>query len=203
MLKLYYSPGACSLASHIALREAGLPFEAIKVDGRTKIAASGESYWDVTPKGYVPALRLDDGAVLTEGTAILPYIADRNAAAGLAPAAGTLARYRMHEWLGYINSEVHKGFGPFFSPAATEQMKQAAREGLTKKLGFIQTELGTRSYLLGEQLSVADCYLFTILGWLRYAGLDIAQWPTLQAYHARIGARPATLGAMQAEGLIK
>ena len=203
MLKLYYSPNACSLASHIALREAGLPFETIKVDGRAKTAANGENYWDVTPKGYVPALRLDDGTVLTEGTAILPYIADRNPGAGLAPAAGTLARYRLHEWLGYINSEVHKGFGPFFSPASTDAVKQAAAENLSKKLNFIQIELGSKSYLLGEQFSVVDGYLFTVLGWLRFAGLSIAQWPALQAYHARIGARPAVLDAMKAEGLIK
>lgn len=203
MLKLYYMPGACSLASHIALREAGLQFETVKVDGRNKTTASGENYLDVTPKGYVPALRFDDGAVLTEGTAILPWIADRNAASGLAPAAGTLARYRLHEWLGYINSEVHKGFGPFFNPAATDAMKQAAAETLKKRLGYIESQLGGKSFLLGEQFTVADCYLFTILGWLRYAGLELSQWPALQAYHARIAARPAVIAAMKAEGLIK
>jgi len=203
MLKLYYMPGACSLASHIALREAGLPFEAIKVDGRNKTTAAGENYLDVTAKGYVPALRLDDGAVLTEGTAILPYIADRNAAAGLAPAAGTLARYRLHEWLGYINSEVHKSFGPFFNPAATDAAKQAGRDALTRRLGYAAAELGNKSFLLGEQFSVADCYLFTVLGWLRFAGLELSQWPALQAYHARIAARPAVIDALKAEGLLK
>ena len=203
MLKLYYSPGACSLDSHIALAESGQPFEAIKVDGRAKTAASGENYWDVTPKGYVPALRLDDGTVLTEGTAILPYIADRNPAAALAPAAGTLARYRLQEWLGYINSEVHKGFGPFFTPGATDAAKQAGRESLTKRLNYAQTELGSKSYLLGEQFTVADGYLFTVLRWLKAATLDLSQWPGLKAYHDRIAARPAVIAAMTAEGLIK
>jgi glutathione S-transferase len=204
MLKLYYSPGACSLASHIALCESGLPFEAIKVDGRAKTAASGESYWDVTAKGYVPALRLDDGAVLTESTAILPYIADRNPAAALAPAAGTLARYRLQEWLGYINSEVHKSFAAFFTPGATDAMKLTARENLTKKFNFIAKELAGKSFLMGEQYSVADSYLFTVLGWLRATGgLELVQWPALQAFHARVAARPASIAAMKAEGLLK
>ena len=203
MLKLYYSPGACSLASHIALQEAGLPFEAVRVDGRSKIAANGENYLEVTQKGYVPALRMGDGTVLTEGTAILPYIADQAPASALAPTAGTLARYRLHEWLGYLNSELHKNFGPFFSPATTDAMKETARENLKKKLAFVQTELGSKSFLLGEQFTVADCYLFTILGWLRFAGLDLADWQALQAYHARIGARPAAIAAMKTEGLIK
>lgn len=202
MLKLYYSPGACSLASHIALCEAGLKFEIAQVDRAKKVPSTGEDYLQVTAKGYVPALRLDDGAVLTEGTAILPYIADRNPASTLAPAAGTLARYRLHEWLGYINSEIHKAFGAFFSPSATDQMKQAARDTLTKRLDFTENELGSRSFLLGERFSVADCYLFTILSWLRFSSLELSQWSRLQAYYTRIGARPAVVAAMTAEGLV-
>jgi glutathione S-transferase len=201
-MKLYYSPGACSLASHIALREAGLPFEAIKVNGRTKVTAGGDDYLKVTPKGYVPALQLDDGQVLTEGTAILPYIADRNPAAQLAPAAGTLQRYRLHEWLGYINSEIHKNFGPFFAPNSTDEMKAIARQNLAKRFDFTQQQLEGRPFLLGDTFSVADAYLFTVLGWTRHVGIDLGQWPVLQAYHARIGARPTVVAAMQAEGLI-
>jgi glutathione S-transferase len=201
-MKLYFSPGACSLASHIALREAGLPFEAVKVNGRTKVTAGGDDYLKVTPKGYVPALQLDSGEVLTEGTAILPFIADRNPAAKLAPAAGTMERYRLHEWLGYINSEIHKNFGPFFAPNTSDEQKAAAKQNLTKRFDFTQQQLAGRSFLLGDTFSVADGYLFTVLGWTRHVGIDLGQWPGLQAYHARIGARPAVLAAMQAEGLI-
>jgi glutathione S-transferase len=201
-MKLYYSPGACSLASHIALLEAGLPFEAVQV-GRDKKAANGEDYWTVTAKGYVPALRLDDGSVLTEGTAILPYIADQKPAAKLAPPAGTLARYRMQEWLGYFNSEVHKGYGPFFTPGATDAAKQAAAANLGKKFDYVEKALGDGPYLLGEQFSVADAYAFVILGWSRMVGIDLAKWPHLKAYHERIGARANVVAAMKAEGLLK
>ncbi len=202
-MKLYYSPGACSLASNIALREAGLPFEAIKVNGRTKITDGGDDYLKVTPKGYVPALQLDDGHVLTEGTAILPYIADQKPAAQLAPAAGTLQRYRLHEWLGYINSEIHKNFGPFFAPNTTDEAKAIGRQNLAKRFEFTQQQLEGQTFLLGDTFSVADAYLFTVLGWTRHVGIDLGQWPGLQAYHARIAARPAVIAAMQAEGLIK
>jgi glutathione S-transferase len=202
-MKLYYSPGACSLASHIALQEAGLPFEAVKVDGRAKKAANGEDYWQVTAKGYVPALRLDDGQVLTEGTAILPYIADRNPDSGLAPAAGTLERYRMHEWLGYINSEVHKGFGPFFTPGVSDEAKAAAKAALGKRFAFVQQALEGREFLVGDRFTVADAYLFTVLGWTRIVGIDLAEWPVLKAWHGKIAHRPAVQAAMRAEGLIK
>ena len=202
-MKLYYSPGACSLASHIALKEAGLAFEAIKVDGRSKQAANGEDYWQVTPKGYVPALRLDDGQVLTEGTAILPYVGDRAPDSGLAPAAGTLDRYRLHEWLGYINSEVHKGFGPFFAPGSSEEAKAAARTNLGKRFGFLQQSLEGREFLVGERFTVADAYLFTVLGWTRIVGIDLGEWPVLKAWHEKIRQRPAVQAAMRAEGLVK
>jgi glutathione S-transferase len=201
-MKLYYSPGACSLASHIALLEAGLPFEAVQV-GRDKKAANGEDYWTVTAKGYVPALRLDDGSVLTESTATLPYIADQKPAAKLAPPAGTLARYRMQEWLGYFNSEVHKGYGPFFTPGASDEAKQAAAASLAKKFDYVEKTLGDGPYLLGEQYSVADAYAFVVLGWTRMVGIDLAKWPHLKAYHERIGARANVVAAMKAEGLVK
>ena len=202
-MKLYFSPGACSLASHIALREAGIDFEAVKVDGRAKKTATGEDYWSVTPKGYVPALRLDSGEVLTEGTAIMPYIADRNPAARIAPAPGTIERYRLHEWLGYINSEVHKAYGPMFTPGATEEAKAAAKANIGKKFDFVQKELGDKPYLMGEQFTVADGYLFTVLGWTNYVGIDLGAWPVLKAYHSRVAARPAVVAAMKAEGLIQ
>jgi glutathione S-transferase len=202
-MKLYFAPGACSLASHIALHEAGVAFEAIKVEGRGQKTAGGEDYSNITAKGYVPALKLDDGSILTEGTAILPYVGDLKPASGLAPAAGTMARYRLHEWLGYINSEVHKNFSPFFTPGTTDEQKAAAKTNLSRRLGFIENDLGTRSFLLGDSFTVADAYLFTVLGWLRYVGMGLDQWPQLKAYHGRIAGRPAVQAAMKAEGLIK
>lgn len=204
-MKLYYAPGACSLASHIALREAGLDFELEKVSGKagTKTTSGGEDYRTVTAKGYVPALRLDNGDVLTEGTAILPYVADRNAAANLAPPAGSFERYRLHEWLGYINSEVHKGYGPFFNPASTDEMKNAAKQALGKKFEWIQEQLAGKPFLLGDQFSVADGYLFVILGWTKIVGIDLGQWPGLKAFHERVGGRPAVQAALKAEGLSK
>jgi glutathione S-transferase len=203
-MKLYYSPGACSLASHIALREAGLPFELVQVVGRSGPKTAGdETYLSVTPKNYVPALRLDDGEVLTEGTAIMPFVADQAPSKHLAPAAGTRERYRLHEWLGYINSEVHKSYGPFFTPGASDAAKQAASDNLGRKFDFIVSQLGDRPFLLASGYSVADAYLFTILGWTKIVGVDLGKWPSLAAYHARIAARPAVIEAMKAEGLIK
>lgn len=202
-MKLYYSPGACSLASNIALREAGIDFELVKVEGRGQKTAGAEDYFKVTPKGYVPALRLDDGAVLTEGTAILPYIGDLKPASGLVPAAGTMPRYRTHEWLGYINSEVHKNFSPFFAPGTTDEQKAAAKTNLGKRFDFIQAELGDKPFLLGEQFTIADAYLFTVLGWCAYVGIDLGQWAGLKSYHGRIAGRPAVQAALKSEGLIK
>jgi glutathione S-transferase len=201
-VKLYFAPGACSLASHIALREAGLTFEAVKVEGRGTKTAGGENYASVTAKGYVPALRLDDGQVLTEGTAIMPYIADLAPASKLAPACGTMARYRLQEWLGYINSEVHKSFAPFFTPGATDVQKAAAKETLHRRIGFINDSLGDKPFLLGADFTVADAYLFTVLSWLKFIGDDLFPWPWLKAYQDRIAARPAVIAAMKAEGLI-
>lgn len=201
-MKLYYSPGACSLASHIALREAAIPFDAVKV-GRDKKTAEGSDFTTINPKGYVPALMLDDGQVLTEGTAVLQYIADRNPSAGLAPPAGDMQRYRLQEWLGFINSEIHKNFSPFFNPAVTEPMKDMAKANLVRRLDFTEQALRSKSYLLGERFSVADAYLFTILGWTKHVGLDLDQWPGLKALHARVAARQHVQDAMKAEGLLR
>ena len=202
-MKLYYSPGACSLASHIALREAGLSFEAVKVEGRGPKMAGGEDYSKVTAKGYVPALRLDDGSVLTEGTAILPFVGDQNPASGLTPAAGSMARYRLHEWLGFINSELHAKFGPFFIPGTTDEQKASAKTNLGRRFDFAQSELGNKQFLMGDTFTVADAYLFTVLGWCSFVGIDLGQWPGLKAYHGRIAGRPAVQAALKAEGLIK
>jgi glutathione S-transferase len=202
-MKLYYLTNACSLASNIALREAGLKFELVKVDRKTKMAADGLDYREVNPKGYVPALTLDDGQVLTENVAVLQYIADRNPAAKLAPAAGTLERYRLMEWLSYINSEIHKSFSPMFRAEASDQVKDYARNYLPQRLDYLQRALGSRSYLMGEQFTVADAYLFTVLGWGGYVNFDIGRWPQLKRLHERVGARPHTLEALKSEGLLK
>lgn len=199
-MKLYYSPGTCSLASHIALREAGVAFELVRV-GRDKKTPDGTDYNSINPKGYVPALGFDDGQVLTEGPAVLQYVADRNPSVGLASPPGDLQRYRLQEWLAYLSTEVHKNFGPFFIPAATEQMKEMARTNLLRRLSFVDKALAGKSFLCGDRFTVADAYLFTILTWCRYAGIDPGQWPALTAFHARVGARPQVREALKAEGL--
>ena len=202
-MKLYYFSGACSLASNISLREAGLAFELVKVDRRTKKTADGLDFNEVNPKGYVPALRLDNGEVLTENVAVLQYIADRNPAAQLAPAAGTLERYRLMEWLGFINSEVHKNFSPLFRDDAHEEVKQYARRALGVRLDYLDRSIGNRTFLTGEPFTVADAYLFTVLGWGRYVNVDLGQWPHLQRYVERVGARPHVIEALKSERLLK
>lgn len=199
-MKLYISPGACSMASNIALHEAGIQFEISKVDTRTK-RADGVDFLTINPKGYVPALRLDDGQVLTENVAVLQYIADLNPAAKLAPPAGTMERYRLQEWLSFINSEIHKSFSPLFSSEATEDMKTYARNYIAKRLAYLDGALGDNKYLMGEQFTIADAYLFTVLGWGAHVGVDIG--PKLKSYTDRVRARPHVIEAMTAEGLIK
>jgi glutathione S-transferase len=202
-MKLYYLKGACSLASNIALREAGLKFDLVSVDRRTKKASDGLDFNEVNPKGYVPALMLDSGEVLTENVTVLQYIADRNPAAKLAPPAGTMERYRLMEWLSFINSEVHKGFSPLFREDAPEDTKQYARKNLTVRLDYLQRSLGSKSFLMGDPYTVADPYLFTVLGWGAYVDLDIGKWPQLKRFVERVGARPHVIAALKAEGLQK
>jgi glutathione S-transferase len=202
-MKLYYFPAACSQAADISLREAGLKFELVKVDRHTRKAADGLDFNEVNPKRYVPALTLDSGEVLTENVAVLLYIADRNPAAKLAPPEGTLERYRLIESLSFINSELHKTFTPMFRADAPEESKQYARKNLTAQLDYTQRALGERSFLVGEVFTVADAYLFTVLSWGSYVKLDIGQWPQLQRYTQRIGARPHVIEALKAEGLVK
>ena len=201
-MKLFISPGACSLSPHIALREAGLPFTTELVDLRTKRTAGGADFSAINPKGYVPALQLDDGSLLTEGPAIVQYIADRAPERALAPAAGTLARYRLAEWLNFISSEVHKAYGPLFNPASGEDMKSAARAALAKRFTYINAELATRDYLVGGQFSVADGYLFTVTNWAGHVAVPLEGFSALQAFQDRVGARPMVQQALRDEGLI-
>jgi glutathione S-transferase len=202
-MKLFYAPGACSLSPHIALREAGLPFTLHKVDLKAKTIESGGDFNSVNGKGYVPALQLDSGEVLTEGPAIVQYIADQKPAAAIAPAAGTLERYKLQEWLNFITSELHKPMGSMFNPAQTAEWKEAVKATLSKRLDWLVKQLDGKSHLMGEKFSVADGYLFTVLSWASHVSFDLGKWPTLQQYVARIAARPKVAEALKAEGLTK
>ncbi|MBV8144309.1 MAG: glutathione transferase GstA [Gammaproteobacteria bacterium] len=202
-MKLYYFSGACSLASNISLREAGLEFELVRLDRRTRKTADGLDFHEVNPKGYVPALRLDSGEVLTENVAVLQYIADRNPAAKLAPPAGTMERYHLIEWLGFISSEIHKNFSPLFREDAHEEVKQYARRNLTGRLDYLNRAMGEGPYLMGDTFTVADAYLYTVLGWARFVKVDLAQWLQLQRYVERVGGRPHVVEALKSEHLQK
>jgi glutathione S-transferase len=202
-MKLYYSPGACSLSPHIVLREAGLPVELVKVDLAAKKLDDGGDYFAINPKGYVPAIVLPNGELLTEGPAIVQYIADQNLDSRLAPKSGTLERYRLQEWLNFISTEIHKGFSPLFKKDASADWKASAIETLSKRLDVVASKLQGKSYLLGEQFTVADAYLFTVLNWSRGVKLDLSKWPVLVEYQKRIASRPKVQEALKAEGLIK
>ncbi|MDO9072056.1 MAG: glutathione transferase GstA [Rubrivivax sp.] len=203
MTKLYYSPGACSLSPHIVLREAGLPFTLVLASTKTKKLADGSDYLAINPKGQVPLLELDDGQRLTEGPAIVQYIADQVPASGLAPAFGTMARYRLMEWLNFITSELHKGFGALFTPGMPEEAKTMARARLIDRLTWVDGQLAGKTWLMGEDFTVADAYLFTVAGWGKYVGVDIAPLANLSAYMGRVAKRPAVQEALKAEGLLK
>ena len=202
-MKLYYKPGACSLATHIVLHEAGETFDIEEVDteaGRTK---SGGDYTVINPKGYVPALELASGEVLSEGAAILQYIADQHPESDLAPKAGTIARARLQEYLNYTASELHKAFGPFFSSTAGEADKQAAGKAVAHKFDYLNDMFSDgRTYLLGSGFSVADAYLFVVANWSNFTGIDLKKWPHVAAFVDRVAARPAAQAAMKAEGLL-
>jgi glutathione S-transferase len=198
-MKLYYFPGACSQAPHIVLIEAGLAFEAVRIDIRTKRLETGEDYLAINPKGQVPALELDDGSVLTENAVVLQYIADQAPDARLIPPYGTLARYRVLEWLNYIATELHKGFAPLFHPSG--EPRAHAIEEISARLDYVERELGAGPYLGGAPFTIADSYLFVILGWARVFHLDFARWPALRAFRQRVGERPAVRAALHAEGL--
>ncbi|HTO18043.1 MAG TPA: glutathione transferase GstA [Pseudomonas sp.] len=204
-MKLYYAPGACSLSPHIVLRELGLDHQLERVDLRSQPhrTASGEDFSQISAKGYVPALRLADGELLTEGPAIVQYLADQKPEAGLLAPAGSLARARAQEWLNYIATELHKNFGALFRPDGPDEVKQAARAALAQRLRFTAEALQDREYLVGERFGVADAYLFVVLGWCQYLAIDLAPYPVLQAFQQRIAERPAVQGALKAEGLLK
>jgi len=202
MLQLYYTPGACSLASHIALRETGLEFGLIRVDLATGKTEQGEDFRAINAKGYVPALRLEDGQLLTENQVILQYLADRQPESGLAPAAGALPRYRLMEWLAFIATELHKGFGPLWNPATPEATRQDTLTRLAKRFDFVEAALNQRQSLTDADFSIADAYLFTVLGWAPLHHIDLSPWPALQAFQQRVASRPAVRAALQAEGLV-
>lgn len=201
-MKLYYSPGACSLAPHIVARELGLAIDIERVDNKTKTTATGENFLQVNAKGYVPALRLDDGTVLTEGPVISQYLADRKPGT-VAPAAGTMERYRVHELQGFINSELHKPFGPLFDANAPEAVKAYMLAVLNKRFTYLDGLLAGRDYLTGATFTIADAYLFVVSNWAQYVNLDLSGFANLQAFLKRVGSRPAVQAALKAEGLLK
>jgi glutathione S-transferase len=202
-MKLYYSPGACSLSPHIAFREAGLPVTLVKANTKTHQLDDGTDFYTINARGYVPVLELDDGVRLTEGPAIVQYLADRSPASGLAPAAGTIERYRLQEWLNFITSELHKQFSPLFAANTPAEYKEILKEKIAKRFDWLSGELKGKDYLMGKQFTVADGYLYTILRWTNFVGIDLAKWPVLAAYDARVAARPKVQEALIAEGLVK
>lgn len=202
-MKLYYLPGACSLSPNIVAHELGIALTLDKVDGKTKLTASGENFLEVNPKGYVPAIRLDDGEILTEGPAIVQYLADLKPESGLAPPNGTLARYRLQEILTYINSELHKTFSPLFNPAIPDETRAERVAYLKRRYGYIEGILSRQPYLMGEHFTVADAYLFVVTHWSRVIKLDLSEFPALLAFQKRVAERPAVQAAMREEGLIK
>jgi len=202
-MKLYYSPGACSLSPHIALHEAGLAFEPVLASTKTHKLQDGTDYYGINPLGYVPMLELDDGTRLREGPAIVQYIADLAPTKNLAPAAGTLQRYRLQEWLTFIGTEMHKGYSPLFNPNMPEEAKAIFKDKLKSRYEWLDGQFADKQYLMGDQFSVADGYLFTVTNWAKPTGVDISGFANLLAWHARVAARPAVQDAMKAEGLLK
>jgi glutathione S-transferase len=203
VMKLYYAPGACSLSPHIVSREAGIPLEYEQVDNREKKTKSGTDFWSINPKGYVPVLEIDNGQRLTEGPAIVQYLADQKPASGLMPAAGTLDRYRVQEWLNFVTSELHKSYGPIFRPTTPDEYKKISKENLGKRFDWLDKQLAGKQYLMGDKFTVADAYLFTVLRWSPRVEIDLAKWPNVQAYVDRVAARPKVQEALKAEGLVQ
>ena len=202
-MKLYYSNGACSLSPHIALREAGLPFDLVRASTKTHKLDDGTDYYTINPTGAVPMLELDNGERLSEGPAIVQYIADLAPQSKLAPANGTFERARLQEWLNYITSELHKGYSPLFRPDTPDVYKPIAQENLKKKYAHVDAKLAGRDYLLGDTFTVADAYLFTVTSWAKYVNLDLSAYANVQAHSARVAARPKVQEALRAEGLLK
>ncbi len=202
-MKLYYSPGACSLSPHIVMREAGIPVQLVKVDTSARKTEDGADFKAINSKGYVPTLELPDGQRLTEGPAIVQYLADQVPASRLAPANGTIERVRLQEWLNFITSELHKQFSPLFDSRSEDGLKARLIEKIGGRFDWISKQLGNRDYLMGTAFTVADAYLFTVLSWTRHVGIDLAKWPLLSAYTARVAQRPQVREALKAEGLMQ
>lgn len=202
-MKLYYSPGACSLSPHIALKEAGLPFDLVRVDLKAKKLEDGSDYLALNPKGQVPALRLDNGDMLTEGPVIVQMIADKVPEKNLAPANGTQDRYKLQEWLNFISTELHKSFGPLFQPALSDDTKQFFKDRIMGKFKYIDGALAGKDYLMGKTFTVPDAYLFTMLAWADRMKIDLSGFANLMTYKARVAARPKVQEALGAEGLLK
>jgi glutathione S-transferase len=200
-MKLYYSPGACSLSPHIVMREAGLAFEPVMAPTKTHKLPDGTDYYTINPLGYVPMLELDDGTRLREGPAIVQYIADQVPNKNLAPAAGTLPRYRLQEWLTFIGTEIHKSFSPLFNPNMPEEGKKIYRERLANRFGFVDKELAGKQYVMGDHFTVADAYLYTVTRWSKPMAIDLASFPHLVAHNERVNARPAVQEALKVEKL--
>ena len=200
-MKLYYSPGACSLAVHIVAREAALPISLEKVDLKARKTETGADFTAVNPKGYVPALALAEGPVLTEVAALIQFLADKRPEAQLAPESGSMERYRLQEWLAFISSEVHKGFSPLWNPASSEDAKQSAKDRLAQRFAYLDEKLAAQPYLMGGRFSAADAYLFTVLNWTNFLGMDLSAYANLRAYLERVGSRPKVQEALVAEGL--
>jgi len=202
-MKLYFSPGACSLSPHIVLREAGADFDLQQVDTRSKEMVGSDSlFTDINPKGSVPFLQLDDGEVITEGAVIVQYIGDQNPESGVIPPAGSMERIRVQEWLSFIGSDLHKGFGPIFNPKYMPEAAPVAKGLLEIRLAYVGGELEGQDYLMGDKFTAPDAYLFTILNWAKKVGIDLDQWPAIPAYMARVAGRPTVQEALKAEGLI-
>jgi glutathione S-transferase len=201
-MKLYYAPGACSLAPHIALNEAGLDHDALKVDLRRHQLADGTDYYKINPKGYVPLLETDDGTRLSEVAVLLQYIADRKPGT-LAPAFGTMERYRLMEWLNFIATEIHKQFGPLWDPTTPDATKERQRAALAKRFDYVAKALSAHPYLTGDAFTIADAYLFTVVNWSGMLNVDLSPWPALQQFQARVAARPKVRATLVAEGLVK
>jgi glutathione S-transferase len=202
-MKLYYAPGACSLSPHIVARELGIAVDLKKVNTKDKTIEGGGDYWKVNPRGYVPALELDNGQVLTEGPAIVQYLADQKPDANLAPKNGTMERYRLQEWLNFLTSEIHKSFSPLFKPNTPEDYKKIAKENLATRFDWLDKQLAGKDYLTGKTFTVADAYLFVLTNWTKFHNIDLARWPNIAAFQKRVGARPKVQEALQAEGLLK
>ena len=202
-MKLYFAPGACSLSPHIVVSETGLNVELEKVNLAEHKTASGQDYMTINPKGYVPALQLDDGSVLTEGPAIVQYLADQKPGSGLIPGAGSIDRYRVQEWLNFIGTELHKNFGALFNKATPDAVKETTKANINKRLAYLNDRLAGKQYLMGSNFTVADAYAFTIVNWTNFVGIDLKPYPNLGAYMGRVAARPKVLETLKSEGLVK